>query len=158
MKYRKCNFYITKIFKFIEMKNWYHTCFYKLYQMFDINLYLSDGIQCTQIVQIEIIELIQTQKFSASMQQKSRNMRRQRRPENAKKGFSSCSSFTSSSSFSSSSYIAHVGRIHARYRFRGSMEHINKKSFPACTRVTAHATSLQPLQPIFPALTSREVG
>lgn len=41
---------------------------------------------------------------------------------------------------------------------RGSMEHINKKSFPACTRVTAHATSLQPLQPIFPALTSREVG
>lgn len=41
---------------------------------------------------------------------------------------------------------------------RGSVEHINKKSFPACTRVTAHATSLQPLQPIFPALTSREAG
>lgn len=38
----------------------------------------------------------------------------------------------------------------------GSMEHINKKSFPACTRVTAHATFSQPLQPISLAFTSRQ--
>ena len=31
----------------------------------------------------------------------------------------------------------------------GSTEHINKKSFPACTRVTGHATFSQPLQPHF---------
>lgn len=36
------------------------------------------------------------------------------------------------------------------------MEHINKKSFPACTRVTAHATFSQPLQPISLAFTSRQ--
>jgi len=60
--------------------------------------------------------------------------------------------------FSTPSYAPHVGRIHAISIRRGSMEHINKKSFPACTRVTAHATSLQPLQPIFLALTSREAG
>lgn len=40
----------------------------------------------------------------------------------------------------------------------GSMEHINKKSFPACTRVTAHATFSQPLQPISLAFTSRQRG
>lgn len=38
------------------------------------------------------------------------------------------------------------------------MEHINKKSFPACTRVTAHATFSQPLQPISLAFTSRQRG
>lgn len=38
------------------------------------------------------------------------------------------------------------------------MEHINKKSFPACTRVTGHATFSQPLQPISLAFTSRHWG
>lgn len=86
------------------------------------------------------------------MPQKLQSVAVNRCPENAKKGFSRffCSS--------TPSYAPYVERIHAISIRRGSVEHINKKSFPACTRVTAHATSLQPLQPIFPALTSREAG
>lgn len=125
---------------------------HKRYLIQNRNFY-PNGINVCVMVRIEIIKLIQTQKLSASLSAtKIAKCDRQCCLENAKRGFSrfSCSS--------TPSYAPYVERIHAISIRRGSMEHINKKSFPACTRVTAHATSLQPLQPIFLALTSREAG